>query len=582
MSINAGGLAGILLIDDQTAASRHWRGPFTRKQICQVLLAAYPKHGKELGMTAKEISFDITARNRLLEGVDILARAVGATLGPKGRNVVLQSGAEKPQSTKDGATVALAFELDDRFQNMGAQLVKQVAARTNTMAGDGTSTATMLAHAILRDGVKLVAGGANPMDVKRGIDRAATATITALRAAARPVKGKSDIAKIGTISANGEEDIGTQIAEAIEKVGPDGIITVEDNSGFATRTEIVEGMQFSNGYLSAYFVTDPERSTVTLDEALILLHDGKLSSLQSLLPILEALSKTGQPLLIIADDVEGDVLSTLVVNKLRGGLQVAAVKAPGFGDRRKTMLEDIATLTGGAVVSGDLGMSVEAAGIATLGRARRVEITRGTTTLIGGAGDKDQIAQRIGQLRRALDDIERGREADNLRERLAKLAGGVAVIHVGGMSEAEMRERKDRVVDALNATRAAVEEGVVVGGGVALVRAGQILRDLTGDNADENAGIALVHRALNAPLIQIADNAGFDGTFVIGKVWDANTDSFGFDAAQGNYGDLVQRGIIDPVKVVRIALENACSIAGAMITAQVVIADAASSIAEVA
>ncbi|MBR2656885.1 MAG: chaperonin GroEL [Loktanella sp.] len=533
-------------------------------------------------MTAKEISFDITARNRLLEGVDILARAVGATLGPKGRNVILQSGAEKTQSTKDGATVAQVFELDDRFQNMGAQLVKQVAARTNITAGDGTSTATVLAHAILRDGVKLVAGGANPMDLKRGIDRAATATITALRTAARPVEGQSDIAKIGTISANGEEDIGTQIAEAIERVGPDGIITVEDNPGFATRAEIVEGMQFSNGYLSAYFVTDPERSTVTLDEALILLHDGKLSSLQSLLPILEAVSKTGQPLLIIADDVEGDLLSTLVVNKLRGGLQVAAVKAPGFGDRRKTMLEDIATLTGGAVLSGDLGMSVEAAGIATLGRARRVEITRGTTTLIGGAGDKDQIAQRIGQLRRALDDIERGREADNLRERLAKLARGVAVIHVGRMSEAEVRERKDRVVDALNATRAAVEEGVVVGGGVALVRAGQILRDLTGDNADENAGIALVHRALNAPLIQIADNAGFDGTFVIGKVWDANTDSFDFDAAQGNYGDLVQRGIIDPVKVVRIALENACSIAGAMITAQVVIADAASGIAEVA
>ncbi|MFN3664035.1 chaperonin GroEL [Yoonia sp.] len=524
-------------------------------------------------MTAKEISFDIVARNRLLEGVDLLARTVGATLGPKGRNVVLHDAAGKPQSTKDGATVARAFALDDHFQNMGAQMVKEVAARTNSMAGDGTSTATVLAHAILRDGVKLVAGGANPMDVKRGIDRAAAATVTALRAAVRPVDGQSDITKIGTISANGEQDIGGQIAEAMSRVGPDGVITVAENHGFATTTEFVEGMQFANGYLSAHFVTEAEKSTVTLDDALILLHDGKLSSLQPLLPILEAVTKTGQALLIIADDVEGDALSTLGVNKLRGGLKVAAVKAPGFGDRRKAMLEDIATVTGGEVISAERGMTIEDAGIEALGRARRVEVTRETTTLIGGSGGKDHIALRAAQLRQALNDIAPGREADDLRERLAKLAGGVAIIHVGGMSEAEVSERKDRVEDALNATRAAVEEGVVAGGGVALVRAGRILQDLTGDNEDENAGITLVHRALNAPLVKIADNAGFDGTFVIGKVWDAATDSFGFDAAQGDYGDLVARGIIDPVKVVRIALENACSVAGAMVTAQVAIAE---------
>lgn len=527
-------------------------------------------------MTAKEFSFDIEARNRMLAGVDILARAVGVTLGPRGRNVVLENGRGTPHITKDGDTVARAFELKDRFQNMGAQMVKEVASRTNSEAGDGTSTATVLAHAILHEGVKLIAGGANPMDVKRGIDRAAVATVKALRAAARPVDGQSDIAKVGTISANGEADIGAQIAEAMERVGSDGIITVEDNPGLATEIEIVEGMQFSSGYLSPHFVTDTEKAQVAFEDALILLHDGKLGSLQPLLPILEAVIRTGQPLLIVAEDIKGEALSGLVVNKLRGGLKVAAVKAPGFGDRRRAMLDDLATVTGGKVVSRDLGMTVDAAGVEMLGRVRRVKITRETTTLIGGAGAADAVKARAAQLHHELDEIPSGREAEALRERLAQLAGGVAILRVGGTSEIDVRERRDRVEDALNATRAAVEEGVIVGGGVALIRAGRALDWLTGNNPDENAGIALVRKALSAPLIRIADNAGFDGTFVIGKVRDAETEGFGFDAARGDYGDLVERGIIDPVKVVRIAFENACSVAGAMITTQVAIADAVS------
>lgn len=527
-------------------------------------------------MTAKEFSFDIEARNRMLIGVDILARAVGVTLGPRGRNVVLENGASPPHITKDGDTVARSFELEDRFQNMGAQMVKEVACRTNSEAGDGTSTATVLAQAMLHEGVKLVAGGANPIDVKRGIDRAASATVTALHAAAQPVGGQSDIAKVGTISANGEADIGTQIAEAMDRVGPDGVITIGDNPGLATEIEIVEGMQFASGYLSPHFITDSETSTVSFESALILLHDGKLAQLQPLLPILEAVNQSGQPLLIIAEDVAGEALSALVVNKLQGGLKVAAVKAPGFGDHRKAMLEDIATVTGGQIVSRDLGMTVEAANVGMLGSSRQVKITREATTLIGGTGEPDAIAARVTQLRSELETASSDRETELLRERLAKLAGGVAIIHVGGVSETEVRERKDRVEDALNATRAAVEEGVTTGGGVALIRAGRILQDLSGDNADENAGISLVRRALCAPLIRIADNAGFDGTFVIGKIQDAETDTFGFDAANNDYGDLVERGIIDPVKVVRIAFENACSVAGAMITAQVAIADAVS------
>ncbi|GGD42201.1 chaperonin GroEL [Sinisalibacter lacisalsi] len=527
-------------------------------------------------MTAKEISFDIEARNRMLAGVDILARAVGVTLGPRGRNVVLERGGATPQITKNGDTVARVFDLEDRFQNLGAQIVKEVAARTNSEAGDGTSTATVLAQAVIHEGVKLIAVGANPMDVKRGIDRAAKATVAALHASARPVNGQDNIARVGTVSANGDTDIGAQIAEAMERVGRDGIITVADNPGYASEIEIVEGLQFLNGYLSPHFVTDPEKALVILDDAHILLHDGKLSSLQPLLPILEAVNQSGRQLLIIAEDVEGEALSALVVNKVRGGLTVAAVKAPGFGDRRKAMLDDIAAVTGGQLVSHDRGMTLEAAGIEVLGHARRVEITRETTTLVGGSGDTARIAARIAQVRHQLHDAPSGREAGALRERLSKLAGGVAILHVGGVSEAEVRERKDRVEDALNATRAAVEEGVTVGGGVALVRAGRILDDLNGNNHDENAGIALVRRALSAPLIQIANNAGFDGTFVIEKVRDAEMDSFGFDAAQGDYGDLMERGVIDPVKVVRIALENACSVAGTMITAQVAIAAAAS------
>ncbi len=527
-------------------------------------------------MTAKEFSFDIEARNRILTGVDILARAVGVTLGPRGRNVVLENGTASPHITKDGDTVARSFELEDRFQNMGAQMVKEVASHTNNEVGDGTSTATVLAQAMLHEGVKLVAGGANPMDVKRGIDRAASATVTALHAAAQPVTGHSDIAKVGTISANGEADIGTQIAEAMDKVGPDGVITVGDNPSLATEIEIVEGMQFPGGYLSPHFITDYETSTASFENALILLHDGKLASLKPLLPILEAVNQSGQPLLIIAEGVEGEALSALVVNKLRGGLKVAAVKAPGFGDHRRAMLEDIATVTGGLVVSRDLGMTVKAANLEMLGNVRQVKITRDAITLIGGSGEPDSIAVRVAQLRGELETASSDRETELLRERLAKLAGGVAIIHVGGMSETEVQERKDRVEDALNATQAAVEEGVTTGGGIALVRAGRILQDLIGDNADENAGISLVRRALNAPLIRIADNAGFDGTFVIGKIQEAETDTFGFDAARDDYGDLVELGIIDPVKVVRVAFENACSVAGAMITAQVAIADAVS------
>ncbi|NNU82096.1 chaperonin GroEL [Halovulum dunhuangense] len=526
-------------------------------------------------MTAKEFSFDIEARNRMLAGVDLLARAVGVTLGPRGRNVALENGSATPHITKDGDTVARSFEIEDRFENMGAQMVREVAARTNSEAGDGTSTATVLAQAIAHEGVKLVAGGANPMDVKRGIDRAAAAVVAALRGAARPVTGQEDIAHVGTVSANGEAGIGTQIAEAMERVGRDGVITVQENPGLATVTELVEGLRFDNGYLSPHFVTDPERSTVTFEDAFILLHDGKLSSLQPLVPILEAVNRSARPLLIVADDVEGEALSTLVVNRLRGGLKVAAVKAPGFGDRRKAMLEDIAIVTGGRVVSRDLGMTLDAAGIETLGRAARVEITRERTTLVGGAGDADDIRARIARLRREADVAASGRAREALRERLAKLAGGVAILRVGGTTESELRERRDRVEDALNATRAAVEEGITVGGGVALVRAGRVLDDPGGENADEKAGVALVRRALNAPLIRIADNAGFDGTFVIGKVRDADTEAWGFDAARGDYDDLLERGIIDPVKVVRTALENACSVAGAMITAQVAIADAA-------
>lgn len=525
-------------------------------------------------MTAKQISYDIEARNRLLEGVEILARAVGVTLGPRGRNVVLANGSACPHVTKDGDSVARDFELEDRFQNMGAQILKQAAARTNEEAGDGTSTATVQAQAMIRDGVKLVAGGANPMDVARGIDRACDATIAALQGAARPVEGHDDIRHVGTVSANGEVEIGQQIADAMARVGQDGTITVEDAPGFETQTEVVEGTRFDSGYLSAHFVNDPKRSRVALEDAYILLFDGKLSHLSPLVPLLEAVSQAGRPLLVIADAVEGEALSALVVNTLRGGLSLAAAKAPGFGDRRKAILEDLACLTGGQVVSGDQGMRLEETGLEMLGRARRVEMTRQSTTLVGSAGDTAAIAARASQIRHALEVATSDGERDDLRQRLAGLAGGVAILRVGGQSEAEVRERRDRVEDALSATRAAVEEGVTAGGGLALVRAGRVLGDLTGDTRDENAGIALVRRALEAPLIQIANNAGFDGTFVIEKVRESDSDTYGFDAAQGDYGDLVARGIIDPVKVVRVALQNACSVASTMIMTQVAITDA--------
>lgn len=524
-------------------------------------------------MTAKAFLFDIEARNSMMQGVDTLARAVGVTLGPRGRNVVLENGAGKPHITKDGDSVARNFELENHFENMGVQILKEVAARTNEEAGDGTSTATLLAQALMHDGVKLVAGGANPMEVKRGIDRACTATVAALQDAARPVEGRGDIEHVGTVSANGEAEIGALIADAMERVGKDGVILVEENTGFGTEIDIVEGLQFDNGYLSAHFITDPETSGIAFENALILLYDGKISTLPPLIPILEAVSQAAHPLLIIADDVDGEALSTLVVNKLRGGLRVAAVKAPAFGDRRKAMLEDIAAITGGEVISPERGMKLEETGIDTLGRARRIAITRKSTTLVGGSGTPDAIAARVKQVRLELDEASTGVASDALRERLAKMAGGVAILRVGGGSEAEVRERKDRVEDALNATRAAVQEGVTVGGGAALLRASRILADLSGDTPDQDAGIALVRRALTAPLIRIADNAGHDGTYVIEKVRESDMVGFGFDAASGDYGDLRARGIIDPVKVVRIALENACAVAGAMITTQVAIAD---------
>lgn len=524
-------------------------------------------------MTAKAFLFDTEARNSLLAGVDTLARAVGVTLGPRGRSVVLENGAGRPHITKDGDTVARHFELENHFENMGVQILKEVAARTNEDAGDGTSTATVLAQAMMHDGVKLVASGANPMEVKRGIDRACTATVAALQNAARPVEGQDDIRHVGTVSANGEAEIGALIADAMEQVGKDGVILVEENTGFSTEINVVEGLQFDSGYLSSHFITDPETSSIAFENAMILLYDGKISALQPLIPLLEAISQTDHPLLIIADDVEGEALSTLVVNKLRGGLKVAAVKAPAFGDRRKAMLEDIAAITGGTVISPERDMMLENATIDMLGRARSIAITRKSTTLVGGSGTPDTIAARVQRVRQELEDAPAGGASVALQERLAKLAGGVAILRVGGGSEAEVRERKDRVEDALNATRAAVQEGVTVGGGVALLRASRILADLSGDTPDQDAGIALVRRALTAPLIRIADNAGHDGTHVIEKVRESDVFGFGFDAASGEYGDLMARGVIDPVKVVRIALENACAVAGAMITTQVAIAD---------
>ncbi len=524
-------------------------------------------------MAAKDVKFETDARNRMLAGVNILADAVKVTLGPKGRNVVLDKSFGAPRITKDGVTVAKEIELEDKFENMGAQMVKEVASRTNDEAGDGTTTATLLAQSIVREGMKSVAAGMNPMDLKRGVDAAVASVVEDIKKAARKVKDSEEVAQIGTISANGETEIGTQIADAMQKVGNDGVITVEENKGLDTETEVVEGMQFDRGYLSPYFVTNPDKMTAELEDAMILLHEKKLSSLQPMVPLLESVIQSQKPLLIIAEDVEGEALATLVVNKLRGGLKIASVKAPGFGDRRKAMLQDIAILTGGQVISEDLGMKLENVTMDMLGSAKRVSITKDETTIVDGAGAKAEIQARVAQIRQQIEETTSDYDREKLQERVAKLAGGVAVIRVGGMTEVEVKERKDRVDDALNATRAAVQEGIVVGGGVSLMQAAKGLDKIKCDNSDQEAGVAIVRKALESPLRQIAENAGVDGSVVAGKIRESKNAKFGFNAQTEEYGDLFSFGIIDPAKVVRTAVEDAASIAGLLITTEAMVAE---------
>ncbi|ANP38197.1 MULTISPECIES: chaperonin GroEL [Rhodobacterales] len=524
-------------------------------------------------MAAKDVKFDTDARNKMLNGVNVLADAVKVTLGPKGRNVVLDKSFGAPRITKDGVSVAKEIELEDKFENMGAQMVKEVASRTNDEAGDGTTTATVLAQAIVREGLKQVAAGLNPMDLKRGIDMATAKVVEGIKEMARPVNDSAEVAQVGTISANGEAEIGQQIADAMQKVGNEGVITVEENKGMETETDVVEGMQFDRGYLSPYFVTNPDKMIADLDDCMILLHEKKLSSLQPMVPLLEQVIQSQKPLLIIAEDVEGEALATLVVNKLRGGLKIAAVKAPGFGDRRKAMLQDIAILTGGQVISEDLGMKLESVTMDMLGTAKKVEITKDETTIVDGAGEKAEIEARVAQIRTQIEETTSDYDREKLQERVAKLAGGVAVIRVGGMTEVEVKERKDRVDDALNATRAAVQEGVIVGGGVALVQAGKALEGLEGANSDQNAGIVIVRKAIEAPLRQIAENAGVDGAVVAGKVRESSDKNFGFNAQTEEYGDMFSFGVIDPAKVTRTALEDAASIAGLLITTEAMVAD---------
>ena len=524
-------------------------------------------------MPAKDVKFGTDARNLMLEGVNILADAVKVTLGPKGRNVVLDKSFGSPRITKDGVSVAKEIELEDKFMNMGAQMVKEVASKTNDTAGDGTTTATVLAQAIVREGLKSVAAGMNPMDLKRGIDTAVATVVTSIREMAREVKDSAEVAQVGTISANGEAAIGNQIADAMQKVGNEGVITVEENKGLETETDVVEGMQFDRGYLSPYFVTNSDKMTVELEDCLILLHEKKLSSLQPMVPLLETVIQSGKPLMIIAEDVEGEALATLVVNKLRGGLKISAVKAPGFGDRRKAMLQDIAVLTGGQVISEDLGMKLESVTMDMLGTAKKVAITKDETTIVDGAGEKAVIQARVAQIKQQIAETTSDYDKEKLQERLAKLAGGVAVIRVGGATETEVKERKDRVDDALNATRAAVQEGVVVGGGVALVQAAKALANVTGENSDQEAGVGIVRRALESPLRQIAENAGVDGAVVAGKVRESDDDSFGFNAQTEEYGDMFGFGVIDPAKVTRTALEDAASIAGLLITTEAMVAE---------
>ena len=524
-------------------------------------------------MAGKDVKFGTDARNRMLTGVNILADAVKVTLGPKGRNVVLDKSFGAPRITKDGVSVAKEIELEDKFENMGAQMVKEVASRTNDEAGDGTTTATVLAQAIVKEGMKSVAAGMNPMDLKRGIDLATKTVVEAIKAASREVKDTDEVAQVGTISANGEAEIGRQIADAMQKVGNEGVITVEENKGLETETDVVEGMQFDRGYLSPYFVTNADKMTVELEDCMILLHEKKLSSLQSLVPLLEQIIQSQKPLMIISEDVEGEALATLVVNKLRGGLKIAAVKAPGFGDRRKAMLQDIAILTGGQVISEELGMKLESATMDMLGTAKRVSITKDETTIIDGNGDKAEIEARVTQIRQQIEETDSDYDREKLQERVAKLAGGVAVIRVGGMTETEVKERKDRVDDALNATRAAVQEGIVVGGGVALLQAAKKLAGLTGANNDQDVGISIVRKAIEAPLRQIAENAGVDGAVVAGKIRESDDLTFGFNAQTEEYGDMFAFGVIDPAKVVRTALQDAASVASLLITTEAMVAD---------
>ncbi len=523
-------------------------------------------------MAAKEVRFGGEARERMLRGVDILANAVKVTLGPKGRNVVIEKSFGAPRTTKDGVTVAKEIELEDKFENMGAQMVREVASKTNDLAGDGTTTATVLAQAIVREGAKNVAAGMNPMDLKRGVDMAVAAAIEDIKKRAKKVKGSEEVGQVGTISANGDKEIGDMIAKAMQKVGNEGVITVEEAKTAETELDIVEGMQFDRGYLSPYFITNADKMVAELEDCYILLHEKKLSSLQAMLPILEAVVQTSKPLLIIAEDIEGEALATLVVNKLRGGLKVAAVKAPGFGDRRKAMLEDIAVLTAGQVISEDLGIKLENVTIDMLGRAKRVKIEKENTTIVDGSGKKDDIQGRCAQIKAQIEETTSDYDKEKLQERLAKLAGGVAVIKVGGSTEVEVKEKKDRVDDALNATRAAVEEGVVPGGGVALLRAKEAVAKLSSKNPDVQAGINIVAKALEAPLRQIVENAGVEGSIVVGKLLE-KTGNYGFNAQTEEYCDMVEAGIIDPAKVVRVALQDAASVASLLITTEAMIAE---------
>ncbi|MGA7311952.1 MAG: chaperonin GroEL, partial [Pseudolabrys sp.] len=523
-------------------------------------------------MSAKEVRFSVDARDRMLHGIDILNNAVKVTLGPKGRNVVLDKSYGAPRITKDGVTVAKEIELEDKFENMGAQMVREVASRTSDQAGDGTTTATVLAHAIVREGAKAVAAGMNPMDLKRGVDLAVEAVVEDLKKNSKKVTSNEEIAQVGTISANGDAEIGKFLADAMKKVGNEGVITVEEAKSLETELDVVEGMQFDRGYISPYFITNADKMRVEMEDPYLLIYEKKLSGLQELLPLLEAVVQTSKPLIIVAEDVEGEALATLVVNKLRGGLKVAAVKAPGFGDRRKAMLQDIAVLTGGQAISVDLGIKLENVTINMLGRAKKVMIDKENTTIVNGAGKKAEIEARITQIKAEIEETTSDYDKEKLQERLAKLAGGVAVIKVGGSSEVEVKERKDRVDDALNATRAAVEEGIVPGGGVALLWAAKSLK-VKGNNEDQEAGISIIRRALQAPIRQIAENAGVEGSIVVGKVTDHKSPSFGFDAQTGEYGDLIGKGIIDPAKVVRVAIQDASSVAGLLVTTEAMVAE---------